>query len=145
VHVCSTLQHCVLQRVAACCSVLQRKRFCYMWRACRYAECCSVLQHFVLLCVDCNTLQHTATHCNSLQLTATHRNSLQRDLFTKLCTRRSTLYIDQRSCTAIHCNALQRTAHRCCWRGHTATLYSAPQHTATYISATTVVFSAQCY
>ena len=30
------------------------------------------------LCMECPTLQHTATHCNTLQLTTTHYNSLQR-------------------------------------------------------------------
>jgi len=28
-------------------------------------------------CLNCNTLQHTATHCNTLQHTATHCNTLQ--------------------------------------------------------------------
>jgi len=29
------------------------------------------------LCINCNILQHTATHCNALQRTATHCNTLQ--------------------------------------------------------------------
>ena len=40
--------------------------------------------------MDCNTLQHNATHCNTLQHTATHCNTRQH--------------------TATHCNTLQHTA-----------------------------------
>ena len=40
--------------------------------------------------LQCNTLQHTATHCNTLQHTATHYNTLQH--------------------TATHCDTLQHTA-----------------------------------
>ena len=93
----------MLQRVAACCSVLQCD-----------AVCCSVLQ-CVATC--CNTLQHTATHCNTpctafplgncytLQHAATHCNMLQHTLY--CIPSRQLLH------TATCCNTLQHTA-TCC-------------------------------
>jgi len=44
---------------------------------------------WLVKCIVCNTLQHTATHCNTLQHTATHCNTLQH--------------------TATHCDTLQHT------------------------------------
>ena len=48
-----------------------------------------------MLCVCCNTLQHTATHCNTLQHTATQEIAV-------CCV-----------CVVIHCNTLQHTVIHC--------------------------------
>jgi len=79
----------------------------------------------IVVCLHCNTLQHTATHCNTLQHTATHCNTLQH--------------------TATNYNTLQYTATHCfefercdCGRGQDASFsVSALQLIATYCSTLT--------
>jgi len=97
------LQSSVLQRVAACCSVLQRVAVKLLFityvdiLGSREAVCCSVLQcaavklfyityvgirgsrEAPLSFAHCSTLQHTATHCNTL------RHATLCKLFCPLC------------------------------------------------------------
>jgi len=85
----------MLQCVAVCCSVLQCDAVCCSVLQCvaessSVLQCivdlahvspsptsyyCNALQHAATHCIDCNTLQHNATHCNTLQHTATHCNA----------------------------------------------------------------------
>jgi len=63
----------VLQRVAACCSVLQ----CVLWSRCATLETYweNILQHTAAhdsVMFTAKVLQHTSAHCNTLQHMATH-------------------------------------------------------------------------
>jgi len=85
------LQYCVaawctvLQRVAVCCSVLQRGEVSVLPSL--YVSVSFSVSH--LQAYNTNTpLQNTATHCNTRQHTATHGNTLQH--------------------TATHCNIVSR-------------------------------------
>jgi len=80
---CSVVCCSVLQRVAACCSVLLLPATPTLTGATR----CNALPHPATYC---NTLHYTATHSTTLQHTATHCSTQQR--------------------TATHCNELQHTA-----------------------------------
>ena len=117
---CSVVCCSVLQRVAACCSVLLLPATPTLTGATR----CNALPHPATYCntlhytaTHSTTLQHTATHCSTQQRTATHCNALQR--------------------TATHCNALQRTATHCIELQHTAT------HTATCCICNTKVLESK--
>jgi len=106
----------------AVCSVLQCAVFC---NAQCVAVCCSVLQFDMASherVVDCNTLQHTATHCSTLQHTATHCNTLQH----------TGTHCNALQHTATHCTTLHHTAPHCTTLHHTAPHCNTLQHTATH-------------
>jgi len=151
--VCVAVCCSVLQCDAVCCSVLQCVAVCFNmlqcveWVVCVsecVAVCCTHCNNALqqpatyrhaaarariqFLPVDCNTLQHAASHRTTLQLTATHRNTLQH----------TATYCNTLQCagmpqhmrelisymlTATHCNTLQHTATHCNTLQHTATRY----------------------
>jgi len=108
---CNTLQHTAthcktLQDTAIHCNTVQYSAIHAYSSSPPTRELRMSMSRFCLstgVCnINCNTLQHTATHCNTLQHSTTHCNTLQH--------------------TTTHCNTLQ----------HTATHYNTLQHTATH-------------
>jgi len=134
-HLYDTATHrvlqCVLQRVAACCSMLQCVRICgtNCSTSCGMHVCCSVLQ-CVAMC--CSVLQCVAVCCSSnqfgphrprIEFTVVHCSTLQykKHKLQHTATHCITLLqnrIHLQSYCHTHCKALQHTAT------HTATCYN---------------------
>ena len=83
---------------------------------CMYVCLCVCLRWWV----DCNTLQHTATHCNTLQHTATHGKNWY-------------VYVCVFVCVFALVGWQQHTATHCNTRQHTATHGNTLQHTASVL------------
>jgi len=114
-----TATHCVtLQHTAPPCNVLHHAV------ATRVASC-------KMLVLQCNALQHTATHCNALQHTATHYN------FSDFCP----LVPSSLRCTAPHYNTLHHTAPHCNTLQHTATHCNTLHDTNTFFISTSDLYS----
>ena len=77
----------------------------------------------MIVCAQCNTLQHIATHCNTLQ----HTVNWSYGVAIIVCAHCNTLQH-----TATHCNTLPRTATHCNTLQHIATHCNTLQHTATH-------------
>ena len=115
---CSTLQHTAahcstLQHTATHCNRLQHIVLRRVWVASNWF-------HALVLQVNYNTLQYTATHSNTLQHTATHCNTLQHTAThcsTLLST--ATLHRFYTVVLQVRCNTLQRTATQCNTLQHT--------------------------
>ena len=107
---CNILQRTASQLTATHCNTLPR-------------HC--VTSHFTdkTRTMQCNTLQHTATHCNTLQHAATHCRVMASRVMSL------TRHI---RCTATHCNTLQHAATHCNTLQHTATHYNTLQHITTH-------------
>jgi len=67
----------VLQCVAVCCSILKCCVCAFLCTNCRehHVYTCRGGARGHRECLNCNTLQHTASRCNVLQLTTTHCNT----------------------------------------------------------------------
>jgi len=145
---------CVLQHVAACCSMLQRVA---MAVSCRVLQFLQHTPRYVQTATHCYTLQHTALHSNTLQHTATHCDALLSIVHSALasfkvrrpqqtCPKQSGVKIStylaketdlllitpqSGSQSISHCNNLQHTTTHCNTLQRTATLHNALQRTAT--------------
>jgi len=86
--------------------------------------------------MQCNTLQHAATHCHTLQHSTTHHNTLAAEKqetlevhLTQCNTHCNTMPLLQHT-TATHCNKLQRTSSKEAGSTQPTHCNTAMQHTA---------------